>query len=159
MTARRMALETWALGTMALGLATWSGLGGCQAREGGKHESKPAETAEGPRDHMGSMGSPGPTSGVRPKRLGASADCVRAMRLAEKQLVESGKKAEDYKLIEAKNLVIKGGGQVAPHLWRLTFKPRSLLPEGNDGIIGAGGEIFLEADLKAGRARISGYGE
>ena len=156
MTARRMALETWALGTMALGLATWSGLGGCQAREGGKHERKQAEAAEGAGGARSTMG---PAAARPQERLGASADCVRAMRLAEKQLVESGKKAEDYKLIEAKNLVIKGGGQVAPHLWRLTFKPRSLLPEGNDGIIGAGGEIFLEADLKAGRARISGYGE
>lgn len=92
-------------------------------------------------------------------RLVASTDAQRALGLAEALLAAEGRPLDTLKLILAKNLVVKGDGTVAPHLWRLTFKPARLLPMGPSDPIGAGGEIFVEVDLTAGRARITGYGE
>lgn len=61
---------------------------------------------------------------------------------------------EDYKLIGAEQIYLEG-----KFIWRMTFKPRYLLPEDpSTEIIGCGGEIFVNVDLKTGE-RTVGYGE
>lgn len=46
-----------------------------------------------------------------------------------------------------------------PGRWRLTYKPRRLVPGTAEQEIGAGGEVFVEVDLSTGDARVAGRGE
>jgi hypothetical protein len=66
--------------------------------------------------------------------------------------------AAHYKLIAVANAVI-APGNIAPKVWRLTFKRRDLIPETADDEIGKGGELFVEVDLSTKRARLVAYGE
>jgi hypothetical protein len=90
-----------------------------------------------------------------------TADCRQALALAGALLPSLPDLPADpshYKLVVAEN-VLAGAAHGGPHLWRLTFKLRELLPHNGDSAIGAGVEIFVEVDLAAQRARLAGYGE
>jgi len=41
----------------------------------------------------------------------------------------------------------------------LTYKLKSIIPEDDKGMVGAGGEIFIEVNTKKRTAKILGYGE
>ncbi len=71
-------------------------------------------------------------------------DLEAAARIAAANLEQPG----DWKLVSAENLL--SGPDADPHRWRLTFKKASLIPDGPGGIIGKGGERFLEVDLSRG---------
>lgn len=83
-------------------------------------------------------------------------DCRRALELGVKLLSDSVA-AETYKLISGENLIASPDG--GPSVWRLTFKPRRLIPAASNERVGAGGELFVKVDLATGQAEISGYGE
>jgi len=76
----------------------------------------------------------------------------RALDLALDATVEQ-RSGRDYRLIGAQMLLDRA------QVWRVTFKPESLLPHDPEtGIIGAGGELFVNVDLAAATATV-GYGE
>lgn len=81
-----------------------------------------------------------------------SRECEEAVSLAEAMLPTIDIKPEDYKLVAAENLRDAAGVYRGPQFWRLTFKARHLIPHTHEGILGAGGEIFVEADLTERRA-------
>jgi hypothetical protein len=67
-------------------------------------------------------------------------------------LEQSPYPASDYVLTAARQMTIKG-----KYIWRVTFKPSQLLPEDpSKEAIGAGGEIFVNVDLKTKKAEIRG---
>ena len=78
-----------------------------------------------------------------------------AVALAESAVFEQKQyRPEDYMVTSAQQLVIKG-----KYTWRITFKPVALLPEDPaKGIIGLGGEIFVNVDLETKNTEIL-YGE
>jgi hypothetical protein len=82
----------------------------------------------------------------------------RAVELAEKEILASGAVVAELKLTSAINLM-DGRSYRGPAYWRLTFKRRDLLPKDAESELGAGGELFLEVDLDAGSAKITGRGE
>lgn len=81
-------------------------------------------------------------------------DCTAAVRLAEKLLVEKNVDLNQLTLVRAE-YIPRG----AAFVWRLTLKRRDLLPATPEEPIGAGGETFVEVDVGAGQARITGTGE
>ena len=81
-------------------------------------------------------------------------DCQEATVLGVGALVALGEEPALYKLISADNLMFAGIG-----VWRLTFKLKELIPETADSEIGAGGELFVEADLSTQKAELVGRGE
>ncbi len=59
---------------------------------------------------------------------------------------------EEYILTSAQQLILNGR-----YIWRVTFKPRKLLPKDlSKGLIGAGGEIFVNVDLSTKTTVITG---
>jgi hypothetical protein len=59
---------------------------------------------------------------------------------------------DDYILTSAQQIIFRG-----KYIWRVTFKPRQLLPKDpSKGIIGAGGEIFVNVDLSTKTTEIGG---
>ncbi len=93
------------------------------------------------------------------KNIEPSKELEDAVALCANALKEAGCEPSEYRVIEARNLVVKGGQYKGPQYWKLTFKLRSLIPGTENGIIGVGGEIFVEADTEKRCARITGYGE
>ena len=62
--------------------------------------------------------------------------------------------ADHYTLVSAQRMMIKG-----KYVWRVTFKPARLLPKDpSREMIGAGGEIFVNVDLKTRKPELR-YGE
>ena len=81
-------------------------------------------------------------------------DLDRAVGLARSAALESGHDLEGYALIGARQHVLEGN-----YVWRVTFKPKHLLPaDPAKGMIGAGGEIFVNVVLVTGETTI-GFGE
>lgn len=105
------------------------------------------------KESRGGSSSPGET--YHP----TSWECEEAVALAEAMLPTIGKMPQDYKLVAAGNLRSHAGAYRGPHFWHLTFKLRKLIPSSSEGILGAGGEIFVEVDLAEKRAWVTGYGE
>jgi hypothetical protein len=103
-----------------------------------------------------SAGVPVPPAGVV---ASPDKECGEAVALANALLATLKVKPADYKLIVAKNLVVRGKEFKGPHIWDLTYKLRSLLPDQTDGIVGAGGEVFIDVDLATKKATLRGYGE
>ncbi len=64
-----------------------------------------------------------------------------------------------YKLIKAENLHINNSKYIGPNKWYVVFKAKNLIPEDENGLVGAGGEIFIEVDVEYNKAKILGYGE
>ena len=104
------------------------------------------------REKGSDLSSPGQDSGL-------GKECRTAISLAEEFLSTLDVAPDEYKLISAENLVIVDEEFAGPHLWRLTFKLEELIPEDAIGIIGAGGEIYLEVNVNKGEVDLTGYGE
>jgi hypothetical protein len=81
----------------------------------------------------------------------------RAVELAEKAIAAKTPVA-GYQLTAAINM-FAGNEYRGPSFWRLTFKKRDLIPADADSELGAGGQIFVDVDLKANVATITGFGE
>jgi hypothetical protein len=86
-------------------------------------------------------------------------ELLAAVALAEAAIRDADRDPADHTLIRAENILIGTDTCPGPRCWRLTFKRRDLIPAQMPAEIGAGGEIFVEVDLAASRARITGYGE
>jgi hypothetical protein len=76
-------------------------------------------------------------------------EAAEAMRLAATALPDLGVTAADVRVSHAEN-VLSGPG-AAPGRWRIIYKRRELLRD--DGMIGKGGEYFVDVDTAAGTAR------
>jgi len=86
------------------------------------------------------------------------ADCREAIALAVALLGTEDLDPAQYKLVAAV-LAIAGPDYAGPHIWRLTFKLRSLIPQSADAEVGKGGEVLVEADVAGHTARLQGHGE
>jgi hypothetical protein len=86
-------------------------------------------------------------------------DCAVAVRLAEATIAQHGKDASQYVVLRAEYVSGKARDWAGAMIWRITFKPRQLMPTGPFEPIGAGEEIFIEADVTAGGAEVTGFGE
>lgn len=83
-----------------------------------------------------------------------TADLNEAVSMAVAKLAEVRESPGEYKLVSAQQVVVKGN-----YVWRITFKPVRLLPDDpSSQIIGAGGEVFVNVDLKTEEAVVT-YGE
>jgi hypothetical protein len=83
-----------------------------------------------------------------------TADLNEAISIAVARLADVQKSSGEYKLVSAQQVVVEG-----KYVWRITFKPVKLLPDDpSSQIIGAGGEIFMNVDLKTKEAAVT-YGE
>jgi hypothetical protein len=86
----------------------------------------------------------------------AAAELRRAVDLASAFLAQRGEDLTSLRVVNATNRLRDPAG--GPDAWRVTFKPRRLIP--HDGSeIGAGGEWFVDVDLRAMAARLGGLGE
>ena len=81
-------------------------------------------------------------------------DYKMAISIAEKHFPEFKLKRLDYKLVKIENDIF-GKGNVSN--WKLTFKDKKLFS--TDGLIGKGGEVFIEVNLTEKKVKILGYGE
>ena len=78
----------------------------------------------------------------------------KAIKLAIDVMNESKEDLNEFDIVKAENLLAKG-----PDVWLITFKLKRIIPKKKGGIIGAGGEVFITAELDINSAKISGYGE
>ncbi len=88
-----------------------------------------------------------------------ASDVEKALALAVGAFTEAKATRSDYILMKAERVLFGSDSCSGRHCWRLTFKLGSLVPQGPDAEIGKGGEIFVEVDLKATKATLTGYGE
>lgn len=95
--------------------------------------------------------------GDRPDRPSEpAAELRRAIDLASALLLERGEDLAALRVVGSTNRLRDPAG--GPDSWRVTFKPRRLIPD--DGSeIGAGGEWFVDVDLRSNTARLGGVGE
>lgn len=84
-------------------------------------------------------------------------DCRLAIQIAERFLPSLKISPAEQKLIRVENLYLGKSRKIDPNLWKLTFKDRSVI--GSYGLIGKGGEIFIEVNLKEKKASFLGVGE
>ncbi len=59
----------------------------------------------------------------------------------------------DYKLVEAKNLVISGGDYKGKEFWKVTYLLKDIIGRGK------GGEIYIEVNYSHKTGKVLGYGE
>jgi hypothetical protein len=80
---------------------------------------------------------------------------ANAIRIAKAAVEQSRASANEFKLTSAQQLVVKGN-----YIWRVTFKPTKLLSpkDPSKGLIGLGGEVFVNVDLTTGKTEIR-YGQ
>ncbi|MCK5565252.1 MAG: hypothetical protein KAJ07_08395 [Planctomycetes bacterium] len=95
---------------------------------------------------------------VRPKAVDGvrvdSDDFTEAVALAESAAMGDLLSSGDFMLVSARRMIIKG-----KYLWRVTFKASDLIPKDpSKGLIGKGGEIFVNVDL-ATKKTVVMYGE
>jgi hypothetical protein len=88
-----------------------------------------------------------------------SQEVIKVIQIAEKCLLDNQIDLKRYKLIKAENLYINNSKYIGPNKWYVVFKANHLIPEDEKGLLGAGGEIFVEVDLKDDKGKILGYGE
>ena len=86
-------------------------------------------------------------------------DCQEAVALAENSLRATGAKPDEYALVRAENVLAGTSRCPGPRCWALVFKRRDLIPTEMPAELTAGGEIFVEVNLEAKKAEITGYGE
>ncbi|HEY0483240.1 MAG TPA: hypothetical protein VGD37_37215 [Kofleriaceae bacterium] len=67
-----------------------------------------------------------------------------AIALAVAYLPTVVKSADDYRLISVTNILV--GEDASPARWLVGFKLRSLIPTGDEGKIGKGGDLFIEVN-------------
>lgn len=84
----------------------------------------------------------------------APTDMERAVAMARDAALEAGLALETFQFMGAQQRVKDGH-----YLWRITYKPKHLLPEDpSTGLIGAGGELFVNVVLDTGETTIR-FGE
>ena len=76
-----------------------------------------------------------------------------AVAVATAKLQATVTSPADYKLIGVELAWVKG-----EEVWRTTYKLSRLLPKNPEELIGAGGEVFINVDLKKAQATVR-YGE
>ncbi|GIG19722.1 hypothetical protein Cch01nite_04460 [Cellulomonas chitinilytica] len=88
-----------------------------------------------------------------------TAELVRAVRLAEGAFGAADLEVTGHVLVAARRL--SGGSPQCSGVrcWELVFKPERLVPNSPDELVGAGGEIRFTADLDAGEAVFTGFGD
>jgi hypothetical protein len=64
---------------------------------------------------------------------------------------------DEYRVIFVENIL--SGEKASPVHWRVGFKRRALFPAETDGLIGKGGEIFVEVDVSTNTVLQSTGGE
>jgi hypothetical protein len=84
---------------------------------------------------------------------------LQAIELSDSLLFDMDAQRSDFRLISIENMLIKGEEFIGPDIWHLTYKLKSIIPEDDKGMVGAGGEIFIEVNTKKRIAKILGYGE
>ncbi len=84
-------------------------------------------------------------------------ECAEAINLGVQSFIQQAINPEDYVLIAAETLH-RGPKYEGPKVWRLTFKLKSLIPQDQNGMLGAGGEVFVRVDLVTHLTTIK-YGE
>ena len=82
-----------------------------------------------------------------------AAECRKALALGLAFLESEGLPPDEYTLTAAKAELAR------PGTWRLTYKPKQLVPGTPEREIGAGGEVFVEVVLQTGVASSAGRGE
>lgn len=100
-----------------------------------------------------------PVSNSSPTQSSPSQECQLAISIAEEFLPTLDINPTDYKLIKIENMVIKRMSEIDPKKWYITFKARNVLPSDKNGILGVGGEIFIEVDLNTQQVEFLGVGE
>ena len=84
----------------------------------------------------------------------ATSDLNKAVSIALAELSDLGKPQDEYKLVSAQQILLKG-----KYVWHVTFKLAKSLPaDPATQAIGAGGEIFINVDLNTGETVVT-YGE
>lgn len=63
----------------------------------------------------------------------------------------------EYRVIFVENIL--SGEKASPVRWRVGFKRRALFPPDADGLIGKGGEVFVEVDVSTNAVLQSTGGE
>ncbi len=84
-------------------------------------------------------------------------ECVDAVNLGVQSLIQQAINPENYVLIAAETLH-RGPKYEGPKVWHLTFKLKRLIPRDQNGILGAGGEVFVRVDLSTRQTSLK-YGE
>ncbi len=87
-------------------------------------------------------------------------ECLAAIDLGDGVFpTPLGGRAQDFQLVRAENVLAGTPTCPGPRCWLLTYKARDCIPKSSGGLIGAGDETFVEVNLAARTARVTGYGE
>ncbi len=81
--------------------------------------------------------------------------CAAALALAVRLLETASVDVSDHRLTSIENLIGHAGGDA----WRLTFRLLRQVLAAPDSMITAGGEIFVQVDVRLGRIVSVTYGE
>jgi len=81
----------------------------------------------------------------------------QAVSLAAAYLPTLSLAPDEYRVIFAENIL--SGEKASPVRWRVGFKRRALFPSDADGLIGKGGEVFIEVDVSTNTVLQSKGGE
>ena len=81
----------------------------------------------------------------------------QAVSLAAAYLPKLSVVPDEYRVIFVENIL--SGAKASPVRWRVGFKRRALFPAEADGLIGKGGEMFIEVDLSTNTVLESKGGE
>ena len=83
-----------------------------------------------------------------------TSELYKAVSIAITKTADVRESRGEFKLVSAQQIIVNG-----KYIWRITLKPVSLLPDDpSTQEIGAGGEIFVNVDLKTEEAIVI-YGE
>ena len=83
-----------------------------------------------------------------------TSDLDKAVSIAIAKSTDARKSGGQFKLVGAQQMFFKG-----KYIWHITFKLASLLPDDpSTGMIGKGGEVFVNVDVKTEEAIVT-YGE
>lgn len=80
-------------------------------------------------------------------------EAIKAIEIADEFIKNQNINIEEYKLVEAKNLVLSGNDYKGKRYWKITYKAKRTIDKGK------GGEIFIEVDFQEKKAILIGYGE
>jgi hypothetical protein len=81
----------------------------------------------------------------------------QAVSLAAAYIPKLSLAPDEYRVIFVENIL--SGAKASPVRWRVGFKRRALFPAEADGLIGKGGEIFVEVDVSTNTVLDSTGGE
>lgn len=81
----------------------------------------------------------------------------QAVSLAAAFLPKLSLVPDEYRVIFVENIL--SGEKASPVRWRVGFKRRALFPSTPDGLIGKGGDVFVEVDVATNSVLQSTGGE